>query len=60
MHSVYCFAGQSTACPGFFANDILPCICSKESLLFALSEVAIPYIPITDGPSEVHILPLSA
>ena len=61
MHNVYCFAGQPTPCPGFFANDILPCICSsKESLLFALSEVAIPYTPVTVRPAEVHLLPLSA
>jgi hypothetical protein len=62
MHNAYCFGGQTAPCPGYFTNDILPCICSsKESLLLALSQVAIPYIPATDlAPPEVHILPLSA
>jgi hypothetical protein len=61
MHNVYCFAGQSAPCPGYFANDALPCVCSsKESLLFALSQVAIPFMPIKDVPPAVHILPLSA
>jgi hypothetical protein len=60
MHNVCCFASQSAPCPGYFANDILPCICSKDSLLFALSQVAIPYIPVKDMAPAVHILPLSA
>jgi len=62
MHNGYCFAGQSAPCPGYFFNDVLPCICSsKQSLLLALSQVAIPYIPVTElAPAEVHILPLSA
>jgi hypothetical protein len=61
MHNAYCFAGQPAPCAGYFTNDILPCICSRESLLLALSQVAIPYIPATDlAPREVHILPLSA
>ena len=61
MHNAYCFAGQ-TAPPGYFANDALPCVCnSKESLLFALSQVAIPSTPLRDmAPPVVHILPLSA
>jgi hypothetical protein len=61
MHSVYCFAGQSAPCPGYFSNDILPCVCSSgESLFLALSQVAIPFIPVKDvAPPVVH-LPLSA
>ena len=62
MHNAYCFAGQSAPCPGYFANDALPCVCSsKENLLLALSQVAIPFIPVNDlAPPVVHILPLSA
>lgn len=62
MHTAYCFAGQSAPCEGYFANDVLPCICSsKQSLLLALSQVAIPYIPLANlTPAEVHVLPLSA
>jgi len=62
MHNVCCFAGQSALCPDYFSNDLLPCICdSRERLLFALSTVAIPYIPVTIlAPPVVHLLPLSA
>jgi hypothetical protein len=62
MHNAYCFAGESAPCPGYFANDILPCICSsQEKLLFELSQVAIPFEPVQDSTSRgPHILPLSA
>lgn len=62
MHNPYCFAGQSAPCLGYFSSDILPCVCaSKESLLLALSQVAIPYIPVPDMAAQVvHLLPLSA
>jgi len=61
MHSVCCFAGQPAPCPGYFANDLLPCVCSsKENLLIALSQVAIPFAPVKNVPPVVQILPLSA
>jgi hypothetical protein len=64
MHTAYCFAGQPTPCPGYFATDVLPCICgSQESLLVALSHVAKPSIPLIEVhllPHGVHLLPLSA
>jgi len=62
MHNVCCFAGQTAPCPGYFSNDILPCICSgKESLLIALSQLAVPYVPLRDqAPPVVHLLPLTA
>lgn len=62
MHNNVCFAGQSAPCPGYFINDQVPCVCStRESLLFALSQVAIPFLPVCDlGPAEVRLLPLSA
>jgi len=62
MHKAYCFAGQAAPCPGYFPGDVLPCVCnSRESLLLALSQVAIPTTPL--GPPAVpvvHLLPLSA
>jgi len=59
MHTAYCFAGQSAPCPGYFWNDVLPCVCSsKESLLLALSQVVMPYIPVM--PAAQHLLPLTA
>jgi len=62
MHKAYCFAGQPAPCQGYFANDVLPCICeSKESLLFALLQVAIPMTPVDHAAAPVaHPLPLSA
>lgn len=61
MHNAYCYAEQSAPCPGYFANDLLPCICtSKESLLYALSQVAIPWMPLRDMPPVEHVLPLTA
>ena len=62
MHNVCCFAGQSAPCVGYFSNDTLPCVCSsKESLLLALSQVAIPYIPVGAMiPPVMHVWPLSA
>jgi hypothetical protein len=45
---------------GYFANDILPCVCGKEGLLLALSQVAIPSVPVKEFAPAVHILPLSA
>lgn len=62
MHKAYCFAGQPAPCPGYFTNDALPCVCgSQESLLFALLQVAIPFVPV-DKPAlpTVHLLPMSA
>ena len=60
MHKVCCFAGDS-APEGYFTNNTLPCVCSKENLFLALSEVAMPMIPLgmTALPA-VHLLPLSA
>jgi hypothetical protein len=61
MHNSFCFAGQSATCPGYFSNDILPCVCSRESLLLALSHVAIAYVPVAAmTPPVMHLLPLSA
>ncbi len=62
MHNFYCFAGQPAPCPGYFFNEVLPCVCtSKESLLLALSQVAFPYVPVEDMANPVvHLLPLSA
>jgi hypothetical protein len=62
MHTTFCFAGQPAPCLGYFANDVLPFICSsKESLLLAFHQVAIPASPVKDvALPELHLLPLSA
>ncbi len=62
MHKTFCFAGQSAPCPGYFSSDTLPCVCgSHENLLFALSQVALPYVPARElSAPVVHLLPLSA
>jgi hypothetical protein len=62
MHNAFCFAGEAAPCPGYFTNDILPCVCSsKEKLLFELSQVAIPCIPVQDlAPQGANVLSLSA
>jgi hypothetical protein len=61
MHANHCFAGQPAPCPGYFADDALPCVCgSDEHLLSALSQVALPAVPVQDSTPVVHILPLSA
>ena len=62
MHNSYCFDGQSAPCPGYFVNDILPCVCSsRESLLLALSQVAMPFLPVDFTAYRVaQHLPLSA
>jgi hypothetical protein len=49
VHKPYCFAGQPASCPGYFENDLLPCVCGAEGdILVALSEVAIPAVPIVE------------
>jgi hypothetical protein len=62
MHTTFCFAGQSAPCPDYFANDVLPCVCSsRESLLLALHQVAIPATPVKDAaPQELPLLLLTA
>ena len=62
MHKNYFFAGQPAPCPGYFANDVLPCVCgSKEKLLLSLSQVALPSVPVNQWELPVvHLLALSA
>jgi len=59
MHKPFCFANQPAACTGYFAKDALPCVCGVSgSLLSALSQVAIPAVPIREQPlAEVQYLP---
>jgi hypothetical protein len=61
-HREYCFAGQTAACPGYFAGDVLPCVCGADgTLLQALSRIAVPVIPHDgDDPSKSHAMPLIA
>jgi hypothetical protein len=61
-HREYCFAGQPAACPGYFAGDILPCVCGADgTVLQALSRIAIPVIPRgEEASSKSHAMPLIA
>jgi len=60
MHKLYCFAGQPAACAGYFAKDVLPCVCGVSgSLLSALNQVAIPATPAREPlPGTVQVLPV--
>lgn len=62
IHKAYCFAGYPAPCTGFFADDVLPCVCGASgNLVDALSQFAFPAVPIDlEIPAEVHILQLSA
>jgi hypothetical protein len=62
MHNAYCFAGQPAPCSGYFANDVLPCVCrSREDLLLALLQVAIPPTPVRETAAQAtQALRLSA
>lgn len=61
MHNNVCFANQLAPCLGYFTNDILPCVCSRESLLAALSQVALPSVPVdVMAPDALPALPLTA
>lgn len=60
VHEKYCFAGQA-APSGYFANDVLPCICGANGRLnLALIDVAVPAIPLEQVSPQVHQMPLSA
>jgi hypothetical protein len=61
-HREYCFAGQPAPCQGYFAGDVLPCVCGVDgTVVQALSRVAIPVVaPVEDEPAQSHAMPLSA
>jgi hypothetical protein len=61
MHKCYCFAGQPAACEGYFARDVVPCVCGRDhNLLFVLSQVALHSVPVKATEPSATILPLSA
>jgi hypothetical protein len=60
-HKAYCSAGQPAPCPGYFEGDVLPCVCDARNLLEALSQGALPAVPLDeDDTSDTGDLPLSA
>ena len=59
-HKDYCSAGQPAPCPGYFEGDILPCVCDAGELLEALSQGALPAVPLDeDDTSDTGELPLA-
>jgi hypothetical protein len=61
FHKEYCFAGQPAACPGYFTNDALPCVCGADgNILAAMRQVVIPVVPLEQTTPEVYLLRLSA
>ena len=43
VHKPFCFAGQPAPCPGYFENDVLPCVCgATQNVLDALKQVQLP------------------
>jgi hypothetical protein len=46
-HADHCFAGQPAGCPGYFEEDVLPCVCGLGgTALQALNAVAVPVVAI--------------
>jgi hypothetical protein len=49
-HKSFCFAGEPSPCIGYFADDVLPCVCGAEGdVITALSRVALP-APMSEKP----------
>lgn len=51
-HKPFCFAGQPAPCEGYFLDDVLPCVCTAEDAVAALSQQAFPAPAGTPGPAE--------
>lgn len=57
-HKPFCFAGEPAPCKGYFLDDVLPCVCTAEDLLAALSEEAFPSVPeSTSAAKHQHVAP---
>ena len=42
-HKPFCSAGEPAPCTGYFAGDVLPCVCGSDGTATeALKEVAVP------------------
>ena len=49
-HKPFCFAGEPAPCPGYFENDVLPCICGgTQDVLKALEQSQVPVTPLPEG-----------
>jgi hypothetical protein len=53
VHQPYCFAGQPAARDGYFEDDLLPCICATQDLLFALQNAQTAAIPIYETRDQI-------
>ena len=46
VHKPFCEAGQPAPCPGYFENDVLPCVCgATQDVLSALAQVQVAFPP---------------
>jgi hypothetical protein len=53
VHKPFCFAGQPAPCPGYFENDILPCVCgATQEVLSALAQAQVPAAPVKTLPGR--------
>ena len=51
-HKPFCFAGEPAPCKGYFPDDVLPCVCTPEAAVAALSQQALPAPAGTPAPRE--------
>jgi len=48
-HKWYCFATQPAPCPGYFPEDVLPCVCDDPGgLRQVLGQLFDPSVPAID------------
>jgi hypothetical protein len=48
-HQWYCFATQPAPCPGYFPDDVLPCVCGDPgSLLGVMIQILMRSLPVRE------------
>jgi len=53
-HADFCAAGQPAPCPGYFSDDILPCVCGATGDVFAALELVALPMPLAGNPPPRH------
>ena len=54
-HTPFCFAGEPAPCKGYFPDDVLPCVCTAEDAIAALSELALPALAGMTAPAQAAL-----